>query len=182
MPGYAYALFELAWLIWVLPLLLARRRAQPPERRDRRARWGLLLEVIAFAVLAMNEFWLRAPSAWRVALAIGFFVIATLLSWSAARVLGRHLRIDASLSPDHELVTAGVYGVVRHPIYTSMLCMLLATGLLIAPLPLLLPAVILFMAGTEIRVRVEERLLEARFGEAFFKYQRRVPAYIPFLR
>jgi protein-S-isoprenylcysteine O-methyltransferase Ste14 len=35
--------------------------------------------------------------------------------------------------------------------------------------------------GTEIRVRIEERLLAARFGGEFAAYQRSVGAYVPFL-
>jgi protein-S-isoprenylcysteine O-methyltransferase Ste14 len=43
------------------------------------------------------------------------------------------------------------------------------------------PALVLFVAGTEIRVRTEEALLSAHFGEEFQNYKRRVSAYIPFL-
>jgi len=41
---------------------------------------------------------------------------------------------------------------------------------------------VMFLAGTEIRVRVEDRLLEARFGEQFWKYRRSTRAYLPLLR
>ena len=41
---------------------------------------------------------------------------------------------------------------------------------------------LVFLAGTEIRVRVEDRLLAERFGEEFRRYRQRTPAYIPFLR
>jgi protein-S-isoprenylcysteine O-methyltransferase Ste14 len=40
----------------------------------------------------------------------------------------------------------------------------------------------LFLAGTEIRVRTEDRLLASRFPDAFRDYRRKVPAYLPFLR
>ena len=36
--------------------------------------------------------------------------------------------------------------------------------------------------GTEIRVRVEDGLLAARFGEQFRAWQNSVPAYIPLVR
>jgi protein-S-isoprenylcysteine O-methyltransferase Ste14 len=98
------------------------------------------------------------------------------------RALGRQWRIDAGLNPDHELVTSGPYRVVRHPIYTSMLCVLSGTGFLIAPLPILLLSTLVFIAGAEIRMRIEDKLLASRFGERFEDYRRRVPAYIPFVR
>jgi len=99
-----------------------------------------------------------------------------------ARALGRQWRLDAGLNADHELVTSGPYRLLRHPIYTSMLCVLCGTGWLLTLLPMLLAAVIVFMVGTEIRVRIEDRLLGERFGEPFGQYQRRVAAYVPFLR
>ena len=77
--------------------------------------------------------------------------------------------------------TAG-YRVVRHPIYTSMLCLLCCTGLMTTSLLWLAMALAIFVVGTEIRIRIEEGLLASRFGEGFFDYRRRVSAYIPFLR
>jgi protein-S-isoprenylcysteine O-methyltransferase Ste14 len=43
------------------------------------------------------------------------------------------------------------------------------------------PAIVLFVIGTEIRVRTEEKLLEERFGEEFREYKAQVRAYIPFV-
>jgi protein-S-isoprenylcysteine O-methyltransferase Ste14 len=43
-------------------------------------------------------------------------------------------------------------------------------------------SLIAFMAGTEIRIRAEERLLGSHFGAAYVEYKRRSKAYIPFVR
>jgi protein-S-isoprenylcysteine O-methyltransferase Ste14 len=63
-----------------------------------------------------------------------------------------------------------------------MLCLLLGTGFMVTPVWLLLLAVFVFLVGTEIRVRIEDRLLSSRFEERFREYERSVSAYIPFLR
>lgn len=63
-----------------------------------------------------------------------------------------------------------------------MLCLLLGTGFMITPLPILVVSTLLFIAGTEIRVRIEDRLLASRFGEEFLRYRRAVSAYIPFIK
>ena len=63
-----------------------------------------------------------------------------------------------------------------------MFCLLLATGFLFTPLLLLMIAICVFVAGTEIRVRIEDSLLLSRFGEQFREYQRSVFAYVPFIR
>ena len=180
MPTYAYVILVLGWLIWLTPFLRAKQSEKPAKQVDRRARWGILLVAVAYTVLWQGRFWERSPRPWQVMFSIVFFVLASLLSWTGARALGRQWRIDAGLSADHELITSGPYRFVRHPIYTSLLCVLLGTGVLITPWWLLLPSLLLFIIGTEIRVRIEDHLLASQFGERFAEYQKRVPAYIPF--
>ena len=182
MPAYAYAIVAAGTLLWFTPFLLIKRNAGPPQKLDRRARWGVLLEVLAYSLLWQNHFWERSPQVWRTALSVFFFMLASLFSWTGARALGRQWRIDAGLNPDHKLVRSGPYRLVRHPIYTSMLCLLLGTGFVITPLPVLLLATVLFMVGTEIRVCIEDTMLASRFGDEFRDYQRAVSAYIPFLK
>ena len=182
MPAYAYVIPAAGWLAWVMPFLLLKRNPQPAAKLDRRARWGILLVAIAYSLLWQNSFWARPLPGWRVAASILFFTLGGVLSWTGARTLGRQWRIDAGLNPDHELVQSGPYRVVRHPIYTSMLCVLVGTGFVITPLLVLLVSVLVFMTGTEIRVRIEDNLLASRFCERFEEYRRRVPAYIPFVR
>jgi protein-S-isoprenylcysteine O-methyltransferase Ste14 len=180
MPTYAYAILVVGWLLWLTPFLRARQTEQPAKQLDRRARWGILLVGIAYCLLWQGHFWERSPRPWQVALCIVCFALASLLSWTGARALGRQWRIDAGLSADHELITSGPYRFVRHPIYTSMLGVLLGTGTLITPWWLLLPSLLLLIIGTEIRVRIEDNLLASQFGDRFAEYQKRVPAYIPF--
>lgn len=177
-----FVILAVAWLAWVLPFLSMWRGRQKAQRVDRRARWGIVLEAIAYALLWQGRFWRTAPQTWRIAVAIVFFVLAIALAWSSTRALGRQWRVDAGLNPDHELVTTGAYRFVRHPIYASMLCMLLGTGFAITPYPLFAAALVLFIVGTEVRVRVEDALLASRFGEDFHRFRQRVPAYIPLLR
>jgi len=91
------------------------------------------------------------------------------------------MRIDAALGSEHHLIRSGPYGVVRNPIYTSMLWVVCATAVIVPPWPLFLISLLLFVIGTEIRVSTEEKLLEARFAGEFEEYKRSVGAYVPFL-
>jgi len=138
--------------------------------------------VLADTLLWQNSFWARPLSVWRLGSSLFFLALAALFSRTGARALGRQWRIAAGLNADHQLVRSGPSCVVRHPIYTSTLSLLLGTGFLITPLPVLLIATVLFMVGTEIRVRIEDRLLSSHFGEEFENHRKSVPAYIPFWR
>jgi protein-S-isoprenylcysteine O-methyltransferase Ste14 len=108
--------------------------------------------------------------------------LSVALAWFAVRHLGKQWRVQAGLNADHELVQTGPYRFLRHPIYASILGMLLATGVILTWWPILVLALIFYFAGTEIRVRAEDRLLEGRFKDSFTAYRSRVPAYIPILR
>jgi protein-S-isoprenylcysteine O-methyltransferase Ste14 len=104
------------------------------------------------------------------------------LSWSATQALGKQLRFDAAIGVEHMLVQSGPYRWIRHPIYCSMLCLLWGIGAIAAPLWLFTAATVVFLTGTEIRVRIEDRLLAERFGEAFADYQCSTKAYVPLIR
>jgi protein-S-isoprenylcysteine O-methyltransferase Ste14 len=181
-PPFAYVIVAAAWILWMLPFALTRRKQARAQQVDRRARWGILLVALSFAVLWQYQFWETSLPAWRLALAIVFFVLADVLSWTATRVLGKQWRVDAGLNAEHELVTQGPYRLVRHPIYTSVLSVLWGTGFILLPLPLILLATVPAIIGTEIRVRIEDGLLASRFGKQFDDYRRGIAAYIPFVR
>jgi protein-S-isoprenylcysteine O-methyltransferase Ste14 len=108
-------------------------------------------------------------------------MLASVTSWTASMALGRYLRVDAALDSEHELIRSGPYRFVRNPVYTSMLCVHIATALLITPLWLFLIALAVFLAGTTIRIRAEEKLLAARFGPEFADYSQSVSRLIPFV-
>jgi protein-S-isoprenylcysteine O-methyltransferase Ste14 len=182
MQWWAYLLVLAGLAAWVAPFLLAKRHPELTSQIDKRARWGMLLEMFSFAVLWQSQFWMRTVPEWRVVSAVAFFVIAAAISWSSVRALGIQWRFDAGLNAEHELVRHGPYARVRHPIYTSLLCLLCGVGFVVAPWPLFALSIVLFVAGTEIRVHVEESLLRGRFGETFQKYQQSVSAYIPLVR
>jgi protein-S-isoprenylcysteine O-methyltransferase Ste14 len=175
-------LISVAWMAWAAPFFLLRKGPATAQTVDRRARWGIAIEAIGFAIVWQMKWWIRDPSAWRVAGGALLLTMGAALTWTSAFALGRQWRFDAGLNADHALVQSGAYRLVRHPIYASMLCMLLGTALLRTPAVLILVALLFFVTGTEIRVRIEDGLLASRFGPAFEDYRRRVPAYIPFTR
>lgn len=181
MPAYAYALIATGVLVWFYPFIPAHRGTTAASVVNSRSRWGVLLQFLAFTVLWQGHFWERPLPIWRAAISVILFALAATLSWTSSRALAGQLRVDAALGAEHKLVRSGPYALVRNPIYTSMLLVLCATAIIVTGWKLFAVALALFIAGTEIRVRTEERLLASRFGEEFETYKRKVSAYIPFL-
>jgi len=183
---FKFAVIELlaVWAVWFYPFL--RHRFTGPKRESNvmapRGTWGLVLQTAGMLIAWVWIPHSPEPSLARMAASMILGPLAVVLGWLCVRHLGRQLRILAGLYPDHELIRTGPYGMVRHPVYLSMFLLMLATGLLLARWPLLLLAVALFIAGTEIRISAEEGLLRERFGKEFEDYTRKVPAYLPFIR
>jgi len=172
------------WLLWVYPFM--RQRGSGPKRESvvmaPAARWGIILESISYGLVWFYVEGAVHPGVVRMAASMVVAALSTAFVWWAVRHLGKQWRIQAGLYEDHQLVRTGPYHIVRHPIYLSMFGMLLATGLLMTPWVRFLIAIVIFIAGNEIRIRSEEKLLHERFGETFEAYQKEVAAYVPYLR
>ena len=81
------------------------------------------------------------------------------------------------------LITTGAYAWLRHPIYLAFLAMLVATGLLISAGIKLIVPVILYIAGTELRIATEESELAQKFPQDYAQYRSRTRwRYLPGLR
>jgi len=173
------------WLAWSLAFVVARNRAKGQTKviRAPASRWGIVLHVLglAFVFSYVRPIGLeKSGLSLIVSMVLG--PLAVWLAWAATRHLGKQWRYEAALSADHELIQSGPYGWVRHPIYLSMLGMLLAVGTAWTWWPMFVAGLLVFLAGTEIRVRAEDRLLGERFGERFRDYRARVWAYVPYIR
>jgi protein-S-isoprenylcysteine O-methyltransferase Ste14 len=188
LPTFVFAVVMLCWFAFAAVFIF---RKQPPkapdQKRDRTSIPGVALQALAYAIvwsihrlfftpLVAGVEWLELVAA---IVAIVAAVGSVLLIMSAVKTLGKEWSITARMVQDHKLATKGPYARVRHPIYSAMLGMLVATGLAISHWIVLVAAIVVFAIGTWIRVRIEERLLQETFGTQFQEYARRVPAIIP---
>jgi protein-S-isoprenylcysteine O-methyltransferase Ste14 len=180
----------LCWIFFAGIFLLRKRPPNAPEaRRDRFSTLGIVLQMVAYFLVWFQPPW--KPFLPRVAVLAGIagivfsvltVAIAAASGWlleAAVHTLGKQWALAARLVEGHKLITVGPYAYVRNPIYTGMLGMLIATGLAMEHWISLVVAVVLFIVGLVIRVRSEEKLLRAAFGEEFEAYARRVPAVLP---
>ena len=166
-------------------------RQRPPrsehQRRDNRSRTGVLITGAGYA----SAWFLQRPHftpVWAMPRALeiiiglltaGIAVCSVWLVLAAVRTLGRQWKVVAGLVEGHQLVTSGPYAMVRHPIYTGMLGLLLATGLALSVWYAVPVAIFLGWCGTLIRINSEEKLLREAFGERYAVYAKRVPALFP---
>jgi protein-S-isoprenylcysteine O-methyltransferase Ste14 len=147
----------------------------PGVREARSNRWVL----VAFAIIGFlnaylpaytdrNELWTidRDTIRW---LGVVLFAAGGALRLWPVFVLGQRFSGLAAIQPAHTLVTSGVYGVIRHPSYLGLLINSLGwslafrSGVGVLLTLLLIPPLLA-------RIRAEENLLRAQFGDEYNAY------------
>ena len=116
---------------------------------------------------------------WRY-LGLLFCFAGIALRVAALHRLGPNFSAYVTLQPQHRLVKDGIYAVIRHPLYLSLLLAPAGIALVFASW-LSLP--IAALAGVFVldRMRTEERLLATHFASEFEGYRRRTWQLLPLL-
>ena len=185
----AFDLTILDWVVFYLFWIVAAFRTKRTEKREN------LAGALGYRIPAVVAFWLLTgarllgpPFATRVipkgaliawlAMASSVAGLATCL-W--ARVtLGRNWSSVVVVKQEHELIQAGPYRFVRHPIYTGMIALFLANVLLSGRLGGVLGLVCLLISFY-LKLLREERFMLEQFPTQYRDYCRRVKRLIPFV-
>jgi protein-S-isoprenylcysteine O-methyltransferase Ste14 len=163
---------------------LIRRTPESGGRREGKSRIGIVLQSISFFFAgfggARPSLPLLSPAALGGALAVLLLMGGSLYLFAASSsALGKNWSLEARMRTDHQLIRNGPYARVRHPIYLGMLLFLLGLAVALGHWLQLVVALPLFLVGTSIRTKLEDRLLEEQFGQEFTDYARSTPALIP---
>jgi protein-S-isoprenylcysteine O-methyltransferase Ste14 len=177
-----------AWLYRKDPALLAERFRKPgsggEKRWDQVVVYGLVLGFAAWIAImpldAQRFGWTHLPR-WLEALGGAMLLLSAFLLFRAFAdntFLSPLVRVQAERQ--QRVVSTGVYGVVRHPMYLGGALLFLGTPLLLgSALGLLIGAVITLLLAA--RVVGEERLLVAEL-EGYEDYRKKVRyRLVPFL-
>jgi len=158
------------------------RKGQRPVGRQRTLLPLIIvvgLSLIAFLPYADRRGLLTFESAgWLRWLGLGLYVAGNALAFAAVRTLGKQYSGYVTLQDGHQLVTTGLYGVIRHPIYLRALLVVIGLPLIFRSwlFLVMLPLGAVFVAA---RIRAEEKLLGEQFGAEFEAYRKRTWRLLP---
>ena len=191
MSAYSVAINTVlaCWIIFLAVWLLAAistKRSVYRESRAQRLRYSILL--IAGYFLLIRGHRLPYPLGARVlpqieviAWAGAALCVAGLAFCIWARVtLGRNWSGAVTLKEGHELIERGAYRLVRHPIYTGLIAMFLATVIVLGHAGGIAGLVLVFISFW-IKLSDEERVMLKQFPDQYAAYQQRVKRIIPFV-
>jgi protein-S-isoprenylcysteine O-methyltransferase Ste14 len=187
MPLTFGQLFAAIWLAWVAYWTLSARNVKPTQRHEPLAsRIAHIVPLLVAALLLggpeppirwLSQRWLPLSEFWAWA-GVAITVVGLALTVWARTALGPNWSGTVTVKRDHELVLAGPYRHVRHPIYSGLLLAFAGSALARGDLRGLLALLIAWLALWR-KWRLEERFMRETFGRAYSDYAARTPAVIP---
>ena len=162
-------------------LLEKRLRAKETEQEQKAViAWSGIMFLAAFIVAGLNfRFgWIVMPD-WTVFLAAGIFLAAYLMY---AEVLRENVYLSRTVEvQEHQqVIDTGLYGLVRHPMYSSTLILFLSMGLVLGS-PISFAILLLYIPLIAKRIKNEEEVL-AQGLEGYEAYRKKVKyKVIPFI-
>ena len=112
---------------------------------------------------------------------LGVLIIAGALFvfWRAHADLGLNWSPSLEIREKHELITRGIYGVIRHPMYASQWLWVIAQPLLLQNWIAGFANLLVFIPFYFLRVRAEEELMLEKFGAQYQAYMQKVGGVLP---
>jgi protein-S-isoprenylcysteine O-methyltransferase Ste14 len=179
-----YIALAAVFLALTIVSLFTKGNISPGVREDRGDRWVLA----AFSIGALLDGYVPAWSDRTGLLTIdgdvtrwiGVVIVAIggiVRIWPVF-VLGSRFSGLVAIQPGHELMTTGIYSVIRNPSYLGLLLTVLGWGLAFRSLLGVLVG-LAFIPFLIVRMRDEERLLAEQFGAQYEAYRARTWRLIP---
>jgi len=78
-----------------------------------------------------------------------------------------------------QLIVKGPYKIVRNPMITAVLLVLVAEAFLLKNWAILLWALLFFVVNHIYFITIEEKALEKKFGQPYLDYKKAVPRWFP---
>lgn len=175
------------WVFYGL-VQMVRKRVRTGRVRWDGAMIACIPEPFLLAATVIVLRWQVEPAVPTTPAVVGLGVLGAVLSiagflvsqWAfySYRTVGAGHYID----PDHQVVSSGAYGLVRHPLYLGAYLIWAGLALAFQSLAALAVLVAYVVPAYVAYMRSEESMLLASLGEAYAAYMRRVPMLLPRLR
>jgi protein-S-isoprenylcysteine O-methyltransferase Ste14 len=113
-----------------------------------------------------------------IILGLFIIIIGTIVNIMGRLKLGKNWANQIIIYKDQTLVTSGVFGIVRHPLYASLIWIFFGAGMLFANPIALSSNLFIFAPFMYYRARQEEKMLTEEFKD-YQKYQKKVGMFFP---
>jgi protein-S-isoprenylcysteine O-methyltransferase Ste14 len=188
--GFLIAVYFIALIIEIVIRAPVDRKRRQGKLRERRV---TAQEQILLGLLTLGGFFVPLIYAFTNWLEFANYALPTLAGWlgilltaGALFIFWRaHADLGVNWSPSleirekHELITRGIYGVIRHPMYASQWLLTLATPLLLQNWIAGFLNLVVFIPFYILRVKAEEQMMLDSFGTQYQEYMKNTGRVVP---
>ncbi len=104
---------------------------------------------------------------------------ALFIFWRAHADLGINWSPTLEIREKHELITRGIYGIIRHPMYASQWLLVIAQPLLLQNWIAGFLNFLVFIPFYLLRVKAEEQMMLDSFGTQYQEYMNKTGGVLP---
>jgi protein-S-isoprenylcysteine O-methyltransferase Ste14 len=140
--------------------------------------WALVAGLMWLAAVSTPR--VVVPSLARIGIGAVLTILGVVAMVSARAALERASTTWQPMTPGQttRLVTTGVYGFSRNPMYLGMLLVMLGWGVLLASPAAMVVSAVFVLYIDRFQIMPEERVLSAVLGQEFLEYLARVRRWI----
>ena len=172
-------------VVWLLAAIFTKRTVY---RESGAQRLGHMIPILIGCYLLFRSYRFPYPFNFRIIPHNDFILIAAAILcvcgvsfcfWARA-VLGRNWSGTVTVKENHELIVRGPYRLVRHPIYTGLLAMAVATMIQQGRIAGIVGVILIFVS-LWIKSSHEEDVMGRQFPDQYPGYRERVKRVVPFV-
>lgn len=169
------------------PISQKQRKEAKSERRVNKQE-TIILSLLFLAMFFLPLFysatsWLDFANyslpVWAGWLGVILILFALLVFWRSHKDLGLNWSPSLEIRAEHKLVTNGIFGYIRHPMYASQWIWVIAQPLLLHNWLAGFLDLFVFIAFYFLRVRAEEKMMLDTFGDKYREYMKTTGAVFP---
>ena len=159
---------------------MSERRVTTQEKSFLFLLWtGMFILPVIYAATGWLDFADYSLPVWASWLGVALIVGALTVFWRAHADLGLNWSPTLEIREKHELITRGIYSVIRHPMYASQWIWSVAQILLLHNWIAGFSSLLVFAPFYFLRVNAEEQLMLEQFGDQYRSYMQKVGAVFP---
>jgi protein-S-isoprenylcysteine O-methyltransferase Ste14 len=187
-------LFEIAfWVVIVVemiiraPLNKKRRLEKMKQSQITIQEWTVLILLLlggfilplVYSLTHWLDFANYSLPAWAGWLGVILAIGAVIVFWKSHADLGLNWSPSLEIREKHQLITRGIYSVIRHPMYLSQWILAIAQPLLLQNWIAGFTNLLAFIPFYFLRIKAEEKMMLDSFGDEYREYMNKTGAVLP---
>lgn len=191
MSNYIKIVLQICWIIIILYWFYSRNKTKKVNQQEgfvKRFFYYILPLMVAVLLLGPGEWFGHSiirenfveHTNFVGIVGLVFCLGGTFLACWARYNLGNNWSLSVQEKENHQLIKSGIYGIIRHPIYSGLLMLFVGNAIIVGDYRGIIAVLIVFISFWY-KLLKEEKILLSIFGNQYTEYKKKTKALIPYI-